>query len=88
MNWNGNSGMPRFTNRDRNIRPQDSKLSTDRRKGIVYVLPSHAGVSANEVFDEGKNRWKIKANTPIPSGLAIAVDLITPGMFISSLQEE
>jgi hypothetical protein len=76
---NGNSSMPRFTNRDGNIRPQDSKLSTDPRTGIVYVLPSHAGVSANEVFDGGKNRWKIKANTPIPSGLAIAVDLITPG---------
>ncbi len=27
----------------------------------------------------GKNRWKIKANTPISSGSAIAVDLITPG---------
>lgn len=71
--------MPRFTSRDGNIRPQDSKLSTDPRTGIVYVLPSHAGVSANEVFDGGKNRWKIKANTPIPSGLAIAVDLISPG---------
>jgi len=43
------------------------------------VLPSHAGVSANEVFDGGKNRWKIKANSIIPSGLSITVDLVIPG---------
>jgi len=43
------------------------------------VLPSHAGVSASEIFDGGKNRWKIAVNSIIPPGLAIAVDLITPG---------
>ncbi|MCH9692284.1 MAG: hypothetical protein K0U59_09540 [Gammaproteobacteria bacterium] len=43
------------------------------------MLPSHAGVSANEIFDGGKNRWKIKANAQVPPGLAIAVDLINPG---------
>lgn len=76
---NGNGGMPKFTNKDGDIRPQDSKLITDPKTGIVYVLPSHAGVSASEVFDGGKNRWKIKADSMIPSGLAIAVDLVTPG---------
>lgn len=76
---NGNSSIPRFTNKDGNIRPQDSKLTSDPKTGIVYVLPSHAGVSANEIFDGGTNRWKIKANSSIPSGLAIAVDLVTPG---------
>lgn len=76
---NGNSSAPKFTNKEGNIRPQDSKLTTDPITGIVYALPSHAGVSANEVFDGGKNRWKIQANSPIPSGLAIAVDLVNPG---------
>jgi len=76
---NGNSSIPKFTNKDGNIRPQDSKLTSDPKTGIVYVLPSHAGVSANEIFDGGTNRWKIKANSSIPSGLAIAVDLVTPG---------
>ncbi|MFC6634016.1 hypothetical protein [Microbulbifer taiwanensis] len=76
---NGNSNIPKFTNKDGNIRSQDSKLMTDPHTGIVYVLPSHAGVSANEIFDGGRNRWKIKANTPIPSGLAIAVDLVNAG---------
>lgn len=76
---NGNSSMPRFTNKEGNIRPQDSKLTKNPATGIVYVLPSHAGVSANEVFDGGRNRWKLKASTLIPSGLAIAVDLINPG---------
>ena len=76
---NGNGGFPKFTNKDGNIRPQDSRLITDPKTGIVYVLPSHAGVSANEVFDGGKNRWKIEANSMIPSGLSIAVDLVTPG---------
>lgn len=76
---NGNSSIPKFTNKDGNIRPQDSKLTSDPKTGIVYVLPSHAGVSANEIFDGGANRWKIKANSSIPSGLAIAVDLVTPG---------
>ncbi|MFV1985012.1 MAG: hypothetical protein ACC657_15805 [Thiohalomonadales bacterium] len=76
---NGNSNFPRFTNKEGSIRPQDSKLSTDPRTGIVYVLPTHAGVSAQEVFDGGKNRWKIKVNSIIPSGLAIAVDLVTLG---------
>ena len=76
---NGNSSTPKFTNKEGNIRSQDSKLFTDPNTGIVYVLPSHAGVSANEIFDGGKNRWKIKANSPIPPGLAIAVDLVTPG---------
>src|SRR5690554_7630009 len=56
---NGNSSFPKFTNKDGNIRPQDSKLLTDPKTGIVYVLPSHAGVSANEIFDGGTNRWKI-----------------------------
>ena len=42
---NGNSQFPKFTNKEGNIRPQDSKLTTDQRTGIVYVLPSHAGVS-------------------------------------------
>ena len=76
---NGNSSIPKFTNKDGNIRPQDSKLQSDPRTGIIYVLPSHAGVSANEIFDGGKNRWKIKANAQVPPGLAIAVDLINPG---------
>lgn len=76
---NGNGKIPKFTNKDGDIRPQDSKLFTDPRTGITYVLPSHAGVSANEVFDGGKNRWKIEANSVIPNGLAIAVDLISPG---------
>lgn len=76
---NGNSSIPKFTNKEGNIRPQDSKLLSDPKTGIVYVLPSHAGVSANEIFDGGANRWKIKANSPIPSGLAIAVDLVNPG---------
>ena len=76
---NGNGGIPKFTKKDGDIRPQDSKLMTDPKTGIVYVLPSHAGVSANEVFDGGKNRWKIEANSMIPSGLSIAVDLVTPG---------
>ncbi|WP_025565951.1 hypothetical protein [Psychromonas sp. SP041] len=76
---NGNSEIPKFTNKDGNIRPQDSKLSKDSRTGIVYVLPSHAGVSASEVFDGGKNRWKIKEKSIIPSGLAIAVDKVTLG---------
>lgn len=76
---NGNSSIPKFTNKDGNIRPQDSKLFSDPKTGIVYVLPSHAGVSANEIFDGGTNRWKIKSSSPIPSGLAIAVDLINPG---------
>lgn len=76
---NGNSDIPRFTNKDRNIRPQDSKLFTDQRTGIVYVLPSHAGVSANEIFDGGKNRWKIRANSDVSPGLALAIDLVSPG---------
>lgn len=76
---NGNGKIPKFTNKDGDIRPQDSKLFTDPRTGITYVLPSHAGVSANEVFDGGKNRWKIEANSVIPNGLAIAVDLVSPG---------
>lgn len=76
---NGNSNLPKFTNKEGNIRPQDSKLFSDPKTGIVYVLPSHAGISANEIFDGGLNRWKIKANSPIPAGLAIAVDLINPG---------
>jgi len=76
---NGNASIPKFTNKEGNIRPQDSKLQVDPRTGITYVLPSHAGVSASEVFDGGKNRWKITAGSIIPSGLAIAVDLITPG---------
>jgi len=53
---NGNSNIPRFTDKDGGIRPQDSKLRTDPKTGIVYVLPSHAGASANEIFDGGKNR--------------------------------
>jgi hypothetical protein len=76
---NGNSEIPRFTNKDGNIRPQDSKLSTDHRTGIVYVLPSHAGVSANEIYDGGKNRWKITSGSIIPVGLSLAVDLVSPG---------
>lgn len=76
---NGNSSIPKFTNKDGDIRPQDSKLQTDPKTGITYVLPSHAGVSASEIFDGGKNRWKITEDSIIPSGLAIAIDLITPG---------
>ena len=76
---NGNADKAKFTNKDGNIRPQDSKLFTDPRTGIIYVLPSHAGVSASEVFDGGKYRWKIKAGSLVPSGLSIAVDLVTPG---------
>lgn len=53
---NGNASAAKFTNKDGNIRPQDSKRQTDPRTGITYVLPSHAGVSASEVFDGGKNR--------------------------------
>jgi len=44
---NGNSKIPKFTNKEGNIRPQDSKLSTDAQTGIVNVMPSHAGVSAS-----------------------------------------
>lgn len=76
---NGNASIPKFTNKTGNIRPQDSKIVKDPRTGIVYVLPSHAGVSASEIFDGGKNRWKIKAGSVIPFGLALAVDLITAG---------
>lgn len=45
----------------------------------MYVLPSHAGVSASEIFDGGKNRWKIRAGSAVPDGLSIAIDLVTPG---------
>ena len=76
---NGNADGPKFTNKDGNIRPQDSRLFTDPRTGIVYVLPSHAGVSANEIFDGGKNRWKIKSGSIIPLGLSLAIDLASPG---------
>jgi len=76
---NGNAAAARFTNKENNIRPQDSKLHIDQRTGIIYVHPSHAGVSANEIFDGGKNRWKIKEKSNIPIGLAIAIDLVTPG---------
>jgi hypothetical protein len=76
---NGNAKKVKFTDKDGNVRPQDSRLFTDPRTGITYVLPSHAGVSANEVFDGGTNRWKIKAGTNVPFGLKIAVDLVTPG---------
>ncbi|HMW47189.1 MAG TPA: hypothetical protein PKD17_04580 [Cellvibrionaceae bacterium] len=76
---NGNANVPKFTDKDGNIRPQDAKLKTDSATGIAYVFPSHAGVSAHEIFDGGKNRWKIKAKTAIPKGLALAFDLVTPG---------
>ena len=76
---NGNSQFPKFTNKEGNIRPQDSKLSRDPMTGIVYVLPSHAGVSASEIFDGGKNRWKIRKDSILPPGLAIAVDQVTLG---------
>ncbi len=76
---NGNASIPRFTNKDGNIRPQDSKITKDPRTGITYVDPSHAGVSASEIFDGGKNRWKIKMGSSIPFGLALAVDLTTAG---------
>lgn len=76
---NGNSLMPRFTDKDKNIRPQDSKLFKDPKTNIVYVLPSHAGVSASEIFDGGKNRWKIKAGSIVPFGLSLAIDLVVPG---------
>ncbi len=76
---NGNSSVPKFTNKEGNIRPQDSKITKNPITGIVYVLPSHTGVSANEVFDGGRNRWKLQAKTPIPSGLSIAIDLLNPG---------
>lgn len=76
---NGNASIPRFTDKDGNIRLQDSKLKTDQATGVVYALPSHAGVSAHEIFDGGKNRWKITAKTPVPLGLAIAFDLVSLG---------
>lgn len=76
---NGNASTVRFTNQEGSIRPQDAKLQTDSSSGIVYVLPSHAGVSASEVFDGGANRWKIRAGTQVPCGLALAVDRIVPG---------
>ena len=76
---NGNASIPKFTNKENNIRPQDSKLKINKDTGTVNVLPSHAGVSADEVFDGGKNRWKITAETPIPQYLAIAYDLIKAG---------
>jgi len=76
---NGNATVPKFTDKEGNIRPQDSKLKTDHKTDIVFVFPSHAGVSAHEVFDGGKNRWKISKKTMIPSGLAVAIDLVTPG---------
>ncbi len=76
---NGNSTTVKFTDKEGNIRPQDSKLDRDPDTGTVYILPSHSGVSAHEVFDGGSNRWKINAGTSIPFGLAIAFDLVTPG---------
>lgn len=76
---NGNATIPKFTDKHGNIRPQDSKLGFNEETGTVYVFPSHAGVSADEVFDGGKNRWKITAKTSIPKGLAIAIDTIKPG---------
>ena len=76
---NGNSSIPKFVNKEGGLRPQDSKLQTDPRTGITYVLPSHAGVSASEIFDGGKNRWKITAGSIVPFGLAIAIDLVTLG---------
>lgn len=76
---NGNSTMVRFTDQDNMIRSQDSHLQQDPITGIIYVLPSHAGVSAHEVFDGGKNRWKIKKGSDIPFGLALAVDKINKG---------
>lgn len=76
---NGNATKPKFTNKDGNIRPQDSKIKVDKQTGTVFVFPSHAGVSASEIFDGGKNRWKINAKTSIPKDLALAFDLVTPG---------
>lgn len=76
---NGNSTTVRFTDKDNMIRPQDARMHKDPWTGIVYVWPSHAGVSASEIFDGGQNRWKIKKGTPIPFWLALAVDKITPG---------
>jgi len=76
---NGNASTVRFTSQEGSIRPQDAKLQTDPSTGIVYVLPSHAGVSASEVFDGGINRWKIRAGTQVPIGLALAVDRLVPG---------
>lgn len=52
---NGNSSQVKFTNVDDVIRPQDAKLESNPFTGIVYVLPSHAGVSAHEIFDGKKS---------------------------------
>ena len=76
---NGNATKPKFTNKDGNIRPQDSKIEINEKTGMVFIFPSHAGVSAHEIFDGGKNRWKINAQTNIPDGLALAIDLINLG---------
>lgn len=50
---NGNSTTVRFTDKDNMIRPQDARMHKDPWTGIVYVWPSHSGVSASEIFDGG-----------------------------------